>query len=329
MERGRKMRAVISSRYGTPDILQITTVPRPIPKSNEVLIKVHATTVNRTDCGFLSGTPLFVRLFIGLTHPRNTVLGNEFAGQIESVGDAVTLFKPGEKVFGFNDKSFGAHAEYLVMPEEGSLATIPDKMSYTEAAPITEGAHYALCDIRAAKIKQGQNVLINGATGGIGSAAVQIVKYYGANVTAVCDTKHINLVRSLGADVVIDYTREDFTQLDQKFDFVFDSVGKSSYGKCKPLLKPGGIYISTELGPMNENPFLAMLTPMSGGKKVLFPIPTINKEDVLLLKTMIEEGKYKPVIDDRSYPLDKIADAYRYVGLGQKTGNVVIRVTNQ
>lgn len=195
-----------------------------------------------------------------------------------------------------------------------------------EAAPITEGAHYALCDIRAANIKSGQIVLVYGATGAIGSAAVQLLKYFGAKVTAVCDTKNMELVKSLGADLVIDYIRQDFTKTDQLFDFVFDSVGKSSFGQCKPLLTKKGIYISTELGKRSENIFLALFTPVLAGKKVLFPIPTISKEDVIFLKELVESGHYKPVID-RKYSLDQIVDAYKYVETGQKTGNVVITMT--
>jgi NADPH:quinone reductase-like Zn-dependent oxidoreductase len=202
---------------------------------------------------------------------------------------------------------------------------MPVNLTYNEAAPITEGAHYALCDIRAAKIGPGQNVLINGGTGAIGSAAVQIAKYLGARVTAVCDTKNIDLLKSLGADVVIDYKKEDFTTIGGTFDVVFDAVGKSSFGKCKPLLGSKGIYMSTELGPGWQNPFLALVTPLIGGKKVLFPIPEISKKDVEFLKELVEKGHFRPVID-RSYPLEQIVEAHRYAETGMKTGNVVITV---
>ena len=211
------------------------------------------------------------------------------------------------------------------MHENGTIATIPAGLSYYEAAPITEGGHYALCDIRAAKVCSGQNILIYGATGAIGSAAVQLIKHLGATVTAVCNTQNVGLVKSLGADVVIDYTKEDYTKAGQIFDFVFDAVGKSSFGKCKPVLSKKGIYISTELGKHSENIFLALITPLFGGRKVLFPIPTISKADVIFLKELVEAGKYKPVID-RSFSLDQIVEAYRYVETGQKTGNVVITV---
>lgn len=318
-----RMKAIVYTQYGPPEVARLTEVVKPIPKDNEVLIKVRTTTVNRTDCGFRSAEYFIVRFFSGLFSPKNKILGNEFAGEIETVGKEVTSFRPGDKVFGYNDKTFGAHAEYMVMPEKDAITTMPENVSFEQAAAITEGAHYALCDIRATKIRSGQKFLINGATGGIGSAAVQLVKYFGAEVIAVCATKHVELVRSLGADEVIDYTKQDFTKIAKEVDVVFDAVGKSSFGKCKPILKKGGIYISTELGYLSQNIFLAMITPFLGGKKVLFPIPTISKKDVIFLKELVEAGKYRPVID-RSYPLEQVTEAYRYVETGQKTGNVVV-----
>jgi NADPH:quinone reductase-like Zn-dependent oxidoreductase len=317
------MRAIVYTKYGPPEVAQLQEVAKPVPADHEVLVKVQATTVNRTDCGFRSAEYFIVRFFSGLFRPKNKILGNEFAGEIEAVGKDVKSFRPGDKVFGYNDTRFGAHAEYLTMPEPGPITTMPENVSFQEAAAITEGAHYALCDIRAAKIQKGQHFLINGATGGIGSAAVQLVKYFGAEVTAVCDTKNVELVKSLGANEVIDYTGQDFTRINKLFDVVFDAVGKSSFRKCRPLLRKKGIYISTELGYLAQNPFLALLTPLFRGKKVLFPIPTISKEDVIFLKELVETGHYKPVID-RSYPLVQIVDAYRYVESGQKIGNVVI-----
>lgn len=319
------MKAVVYTQYGPPEVVQLAEIPKPVPKDNEVLIKVHATTVNRTDCGFRSAEYFIVRFFSGLLRPKNQVLGNEFAGEIEAVGKNVTTFKPGDEVFGYNDENFGAHAEYMVMREQGAITTMPATMTYNEAAPLTEGGHYALCDIIAAKVQFGHKVLVNGATGAIGSAAVQLLKSFDVEVSAVCATKNVELVRSLGADTVIDYTKQDFTKLNETFDFIFDAVGKSSFGKCRPLLKRNGIYISTELGYLSQNPFLAIITPLFGGKKLMFPIPTISKEDVVFLKKLAEAGKYKPVID-RYYPLEQIEDAYRYVETGQKTGNVVITV---
>ncbi len=325
------MKAVVYTKYGPPDVLKLKEVAKPIPKDNEVLIKIHATTVNRTDCGFLKAKPFFARLMIGLIKPKNTILGNEFAGEIEAIGKDVTTFKVRDKVFGFDGDNFGAHAEYVTKPEDSVITTMPENMTYEQAAPSNEGAHYALNDIRKAKVKKGQRVLVNGATGAIGSAAVQLLKYFDADVTAVCKGKDFELAKSLGADKLIDYTKEDFTKDKQKYDFVFDSVGKSSFAKCKRLLKPGGIYISTELGYMAQNPFLALITfvfgsvPMQAGKKVLFPIPKHTRENISFIKKLIDTRKYKPIID-RSYPFEKIVEAYKYVEKGQKTGNVVITV---
>jgi NADPH:quinone reductase-like Zn-dependent oxidoreductase len=319
------LKAIIHTQYGPPEVLQLKELPKPKPKDNEVLIKVHATTVNRTDCGFRSAEYFISRFFSGLFKPKNQILGNEFAGEIAEIGNAVTLYKPGDKVFGYNDITFSAHSEYMTIAEDSPITTMPTSLTFEEAAPITEGAHYALCDIRAAKITRGQKVLVNGATGAIGSAAVQLINYFGAEVTAVCDTKNIALVKSLGAHLVIDYTQQDFTKLDTTFDVVFDAVGKSSFSKCKPILKENGIYISTELGYMAQNPFLALITPLFGGKKLLFPLPTINKKDVEFLKELVESKKFKPVID-KYYPLEQILEATRYVETGQKIGNVVIVV---
>lgn len=322
----KKMRAIINTEYGPPEVVKLMEVDKPAPKDNEVLIKVYATTVNRTDCGFRSAEYFIVRFFSGLFRPKNKTLGNEFAGEIEAIGKDVTSFNIGDKVFGYNDTKFGAHAEYMTMAENEAITTMPGNLTYEEAAPITEGGHYALCDIRAAKIKSGQNILIYGGTGAIGSAAVQLVKYFGAKVTAVCDSKNVELLKSLGADVVIDYTKQDFTKIRQTFDVVFDAVGKSSFAQCKQLLNKRGIYMSTELGKNSENIFLALITPIFGGKKVLFPIPTISKEDVIFLKELVASDKYKPVID-RRYTLEQIVEAYKFVETGQKTGNVVITLT--
>ena len=319
------MKAVVHTKYGPPEVLQIKEVEKPVPKDKEVLIKVYATTVNRTDCGFRSAEYFISRLFSGLFKPKNQILGNEFAGVIEEIGEGVSLFTIGDRVFGYNDTKFGAQAEYMTMGENEAIVTMPDNLSFEEAAPITEGAHYALHDIRAAKVKSGQNVMVYGATGAIGSAAVQLLKCFGANVTAVCNTKSVDLLKSLGADEVIEYQTQDFTKTDTRFDLVFDAVGKSSFGKCKMLLKEKGIYISTELGKNGENIFYALITPLFGGKKVLFPLPTISKEDVFFLKGLVEAGKFKPVID-RKYSLEQIVEAAKYVETGQKTGNVVITV---
>ena len=320
------MKAIVYTKYGPPEVAQLMEVNKPIPKDNELLIKVYASTVNRTDSGFRSAEYFISRFWSGLLRPKYTILGCEFAGVIEETGKEVTLFKKGDNVFGYNDKTCGGHGEYLTIAENDAITFLPTNLNFYEAAPITEGAHYALNDIKAAKVKSGQHVLIYGATGSIGSAAVQLLKYMGAMVTAVCNTKNITLVKSLGADNVIDYQTQDFTKTEQRFDFIFDAVGKSSFGQCKPLLNKKGIYISTELGKNAENIFFALITPIFGGKKVLFPIPTINKEDIIFFKELVEKGVYKPVID-RYYKLEEITEAYRYVETGQKTGNVVIKIT--
>lgn len=319
------MKAAVHTRYGPPEVVRISEVEKPTTKDNEVLVKVHATTVNRTDCGYRAAKPFILRFFTGLVRPRATVLGTEFAGVVEAVGSGVRSFEVGDRVFGYTERPFGAHAEYLSISEDGSLATMPANVTYQEAAASTEGSHYALSQIKAARIQSGQDVLVNGATGGIGSAAVQLLKSLGANVTAVCDTDNVELVRGLGADRVIDYTAEDFTRDEQTYDVVLDSVGKSSFGRCKRLLKPGGTYLSSELGPLAQNPIFALIPSLRGGKKVMFPIPKHDQEMVRYFKELIESGEFKPVID-RMYPLDQIVEAYRYVETGQKTGNVVISV---
>jgi NADPH:quinone reductase-like Zn-dependent oxidoreductase len=319
------MKAAIHTKYGSPEVVQVMEVDKPVPNEKELLLKVMATTVNRTDCGFRSAEYFISRFFSGLFKPKNTILGNEFAGIVEAIGKAVTQFKIGDKVFGYNDKTFGAHAEYMTIAEDDPVTTLPSNANFEEAVAITEGGHYALCDIKAAKVKAGQNVLVYGATGAIGSAAVQLIKNLGATVTAVCNTKNVNLVKALGADVVIDYTKNDYAKAGQTFDFVFDAVGKTSFGACKPVLNKNGIYISTELGKHSENIFLALFTSLFSTKKVMFPIPTITKADVIHLKQLVETGKYKPVID-KHYTLNQIIDAYKYVESGQKIGNVIIRL---
>jgi NADPH:quinone reductase-like Zn-dependent oxidoreductase len=319
------MKAIVSAKYGPPDILQLKDLPKPTPRDDEVLIRVHATTVNRTDCGFLRGKPYFVRFVSGLLRPKRTVLGSEFAGEVEEVGKGVKTIATGDRVFGYSGVRFGAHAEYMTMPEQSMMTTMPAGLSFEEAAPSTEGAHYALNNIRRANVRSGQRVLVYGATGAIGSAAVQLVKHFGADVTAVCNTRNLALVKSLGADSVIDYTKEDFTKDGTEYDFVFDAVGKSSYGDCKKLLKPRGIYCSTELGLLYQNLFLTLWTARFASKKVIFPIPKDSKEDAIFFRELIEAGKFRPVVD-RRYPLEQIVEAYKYVEKGQKTGNVVLTV---
>ena len=319
------MRAIVYSKYGPPEVAVLMEVSKPKPKDNEALVKVYSSTVNRTDAGFRSAEYFISRFWTGLLRPKYQILGCEFAGIIEEIGQRVTTFKKGDKVFGFNEKTCGGHAEYLTISETDAVTYMPDNLSFDEAAALAEGAHYALVDIRAAKIERGQNVLVYGATGAIGSAAVQLLKHFGAIVTAVCNTKNIGLVKSLGADTVIDYQTQDFTKTEDRFEFIFDAVGKSSFGQCKPLLTAKGIYISTELGKNGENLLFALTTPLGGGKKLLFPIPSITKQDVIFLKELVEKGEFKPVIDS-FYRLDQIVEAYKYVESGQKTGNVIIKI---
>jgi len=319
------MKAMVYTRYGPPEVVQLQEVNLPTVKTNDVRIKIRATTVNRTDCGFRSANYFISRFFSGLLKPKINILGCEFAGEIESVGRDVSNFKPGDRVFGYDDTRFGGHGEYKVMAASGALATIPEGMEYTVAAALTEGSHYALGNIRAARIKQGDTVMVYGATGAIGSAAVQLLKHFGAYVVAVSNTKNVGLVASLGADEVIDYQTQNFTETTHRFNFIFDAVGKRSFRQCKPLLKSKGIYISTELGKNSENIGLALFTPMSGGRKVLFSLPTISRDDVLLIRELASFGSFTPVID-RTYPLEQLIEAYRYAETGQKTGNIVITV---
>ncbi len=317
------MKAIVHTTYGPPEVASLQEVPKPFPKDNEILVKVYASTVNRTDAGFRSAEYFISRFWSGLFKPKFQTLGCEFAGVVEDTGELVTTFRKGDKVFGFNDKSFGGHGEYLTIAESAAVTMIPDGLPFTEAAPITEGAHYAMNTIKAAKVEKGQHVMVYGATGAIGSAAVQLLKHFGAIVTAVCNTKNVDLVKSLGADTVVDYQAQDFTKTGTRFQFIFDAVGKSSFNQCKPLLTDKGVYISTELGKNGENVFYALVTPLLGGKRVLFPIPVIDKDEVIFFKGLVESGAFRPVID-RHYTIDQIVEAYKYVESGQKTGNVVL-----
>ncbi|MFC5216558.1 NAD(P)-dependent alcohol dehydrogenase [Streptomyces coerulescens] len=319
------MKAAVHSRYGPPDVVRIAEVDRPAVGEDDVLVRVHATTVNRTDCAYRAAKPFFMRALTGLARPRRVVLGTEYAGVVEAAGSGVTSFGVGDRVFGYNEGAFGAHAEYLAVPQGGAIAVMPDALTFEEAAPGTEGAHYALAFLRVARVRAGQDVLVHGATGGIGSAAVQLLKHHGATVTAVCDTARLELVKGLGADRLVDYTAQDFTVDEQRYDAVFDAVGKSTFGRCRRLLKPGGLYLSSELGPGWQNVLLPLVTAVFRGRRVKFPFPQQNQEIVRQIGELIKAGGLRPVID-RRYPLEQIVDAYRYVETGQKTGNVVITV---
>ena len=322
------MKAAIRTGYGPPGILKVNEIDMPVPRKNEVLIRVHAATVNRTDCGILLGNPFIIRFFTGLLKPSMPVTGTDFAGTVQETGSEVRSFKVGDRVWGFNDNGSGSHAEFLTFPESSGISTIPEGLSFELAAASAEGAHYAFNFINKIKLKPGQKVLVNGASGAIGSAAVQFLNYFDAEVTAVCDTANLEMVKSLGVDRVVDYTATDFTRDEQQYHYVLDAVGKSSFGKCKPLLLPGGIYISSELGPGMENLYLPLISAVKGGKKVIFPLPLNIRRSLHFIRDLIEKGKFRPVID-RHYPLEKIAEAFEYVASGRKSGNVVIRMDNQ
>src|SRR5580700_11261102 len=316
------MRAVVFDRYGPPEALRLAEVERPVPKENEVLVKVRATTVNRTDTGVRQGKPFFSRFISGFPRPRWKILGTEVAGEVEAAGPAVTEFTTGDQVFGVNAWRFGAHAEFVCMRERAALAHKPADMSFEEAAAVCDGAILALGCLRPAELRKGKTILVYGASGSIGTAAVQLAKYFGADVTAVCGTKNLELVKNLGADQVIDYTREDFTTNGQTYDAIFDAVGKHSFRRSRGSLNPGGIYLATD---DLRNLLLAQWTRF-GDKKVIFPIPPrYTKRDVLFLKGLMEAGQYRAVIDKR-YPLAEVVEANRYVDTGQKTGNVVLTV---
>jgi len=318
------MKAIVYQKYGSPDVLQLKEVAKPTPKDNEVLIKIHATTVTSGDVRLRKADPFMTRFIFGLIKPKITILGVDLSGVIESVGKDVKLFKKGDKVFGSSfDYGLGAYAEYKCLPENALLAIKPANMTYEEAAPVFFGAHTALHFLKKGKIKSGQKVLIYGASGALGTSAVQLAKYFGAEVTGVCSTKNLELVKSLGADKVIDYTKEDYIK-SATYDIIFDAVGKSSFSGCVKSLKKKGFYLRAvhlTLPPLIRG----IWTNMTSSKKVIGGVASEHTEDLLFLKKLCEEGKLKPVID-RIYPLEQIAEAHRYVEKGHKKGNVVITV---
>jgi NADPH:quinone reductase-like Zn-dependent oxidoreductase len=317
------MRAVVHEKYGPPDVLRLEHVERPVPNEDQVLVRIHATTVNRTDCGLRSADPFITRFFTGLRRPKRKILGMELAGEVEAVGDAVTGFEVGDQVFGVN--GHGTHAEFVCLRESAPLAHKPAGMTFEEAAAVCDGASLALACLRKGDVRKGTSILVYGASGSVGTAGVQLAKHFGADVTAVCNTKNVELVASLGADEVVDYTREDFTRNGKTYDVVFDAVGKHSFRRCRRSLKPGGTYIETDIGFLWHVPVLALLTRWIGDKRVRMGIVRYTKSDVLFLKELIEAGEYRAVID-RRYPLEDVVEATRYVELGQKTGNVVLTV---
>lgn len=328
------MKAIVYTEYGPPDVLHLQEVEKPTPQDNELLIKVHAAPVNFGDLtarNFKAISPrkfnmpflfwLPARISFGFSKPKKKILGSEFAGEIEAVGKAVKQFKKGDSVFGYPGMNFGAYAEYLCMPEDGLVALKPPQISYEEAAAIPYGALTALNLLRKVNIQPGQKVLINGASGGIGSYAVQLAKHFGAEVTGVCGTPRMELVKALGADKVMDYTREDFTRSSEKYDLIFDILGKSSFSACKRVLKPEGRYLLASF--KMKQLFQMLWTSRMGGQKVICALSTEKKEDLLFIKELIEAGKIKSIVD-RCYPLEQAADAHRYVETGHKQGSVVV-----
>ena len=318
------MKAVVYDRYGPPEVQRLEEVDRPVPQGDEVLVKIHATTVTRTDCGIRAGKPFFVRFIFGLLRPKQRILGTELAGEVTAVGAKVTEFAVGDQVFG-STAAFksGTHAELVCMRESDPLAHMPAGVAMVDAAAASDGAILALMCLNSVHLHSGQTLLVYGASGSIGSAGVQLAKHFGAHVTAVCKTRNVELVRSLGADSVIDYTREDFTKNGQAYDVIFDAVGKQSFSRCRDSLKSGGAYVATD---GLENVFLALWTSRIGDKKVLFPVPPpYTKKNVLFLKQLMEAGDYRPVVD-RCYPLADVVEATRYVETEQKVGNVVLTI---
>jgi NADPH:quinone reductase-like Zn-dependent oxidoreductase len=314
------MRAVVYERYGPPDVLRLEEVERPAPAEDEVLVRIHATTVNRTDCGLRSAEYVITRYFTGLLRPKRGMAGSEFAGEVEGVGAAVTEFRPGDRVFGLRQ---GANAEFLCVREGGAVAHMPAGMTFDEAAAVGDGALTALTFLRRAEVRPGERIVVYGASGSIGTAAVQLARHFGAHVTAVCNTKNVGLVRSLGPDEVVDYLAEDFTRSGETYDVVFDAVGKLSFRRCRRSLRPGGRYATT--GNLRENLFWFLWTRRIGDKKAILAGARFTKEDLLFLKSLIEADEYRAVVD-RRYPLEDVVEATRYVETGEKTGNVVLTV---
>ena len=323
------MKAIIYTKYGPPEVLQLKEIEKPIPKENEVLVKVHATTVTATDCVFRRGEPKFSRLFTGLTKPKNQILGSEFAGEIEAVGKEVKLFKAGDKVIG-TTPGYGSYSEYICLPEEKStLAKMSSNKSYEEAIACCDGFLTALPFLRdKGKIQKGNSVLIIGASGSVGSAAVQIAKYFGAEVTGVCSTSSKNLVKSIGADKVIDYTKEDFTKSGETYDIIFDLVGKTTFSQCKNSLKENGKFLEAAI-TLRIFPSVLWTSIFSKKKAMIMATglrpPAERTKDLNFITELVETGKIKPIID-KIFPLEKIAEAHSYVDKGHKKGNVVISI---
>jgi NADPH:quinone reductase-like Zn-dependent oxidoreductase len=320
------MKAIVYKKYGSPEVFEPMDLAKPVPRPNEVLIKVLATTVTSADCMMRRGDFMLSRILLGINKPKKKyqILGTEFSGKIEEVGNKVGKFKPGDEVYAFRGFGTGCYAQYKCMDENGSLAIKPGNVEFPEAASVVDGATTALFFLKEkANIQKGQKVLINGASGSIGTFAVQLGKYFGAEVTGVCSTGNIELVKSLGADKVVDYTKEDFAKTGDTYDIIFDTVGKSTFGYSKRALKPKGKYISTVM--TFKLIIQSLLTKPGNKKKVIFAM-SLNKTEALnYLRTLIEEGKLKTIID-RQYPLEELREAHAYVEKGHKKGNVIISV---
>jgi len=320
------VKAVVQDRYGPPEVLRIEEVERPVPKDDELLIRVRASTVTQTDTHARRADLFLWRLVFGLRRPRSRTLGVELAGEVVAVGSAVRQFKVGDEVFGHPSTLFGAHAEYVCLSERAALALKPAGMSFEEAAAVCDGASQALDTLRQADVREGRRLVIYGASGSLGSAAVQLAKHFGAHVTAVCGTDHVELVRSLGADEVVDYRQQDFTKNGQTYDAIIDAVGKYSFRRGRRSLKPGGIYVATDGGRfMVETIALLVMTRWVGSKRVRSGIGRRRKEDVLFLKELIEAGEFRAVVD-RRYPMDQAVEAHRYVEAWHRAGNVVLTI---
>ena len=323
------MRAILAAKYGDPDVLEIQEVEKPSPKDNDVLIRIESTIVAFSDCVFREGKPFISRLFTGFIKPKQ-IPGDVFAGVVESTGKAVTRFKAGDEVYGSSGSFLGTNAEYIALSEDEAIVAKPKNITHEEAAAISEGALTALPFLRdSGKIKNGHKVLINGASGGVGVSAVQLAKYFGADVTAVCGPHNIELVKSLGADRAIDYTQTDFTESGEKYDIIFDAVAKSSFSRCKKVLSAEGIYLTTvpSAGIMASMLFTSFSKRKAGFAATGLRKPSEKREDLNLLNTIIEAGKLKAVIG-RTFSLERIADAHRYVETGHKTGNAAIAVSH-
>jgi NADPH:quinone reductase-like Zn-dependent oxidoreductase len=319
------MKTIWRNTYGGPETLSVRDVPLPEPGPGELVVRVRATTVNRTDCGALWGKPYIFRFFVGWPRPTHVATGSDFAGEVTAVGSGVSRFAVGDRVMGFDDNCIGTHAQYVRLSDKTAMVRIPDGVAFEAAAAAMEGAHYARNFLNKVKLQAGDEVLVYGATGAIGSAAIPLLKHLGMRVTAVCAKEHHRTIAARGADVVLDYTQDDWKKNlhGQKFPLFFDAVGKQTLGQVRDLLRPDGVYISSELGPWAQNIWYALLAPLMRGPKVLFPLPLDIPASLELVVPLLASGQFIPLID-RSYPLEEIQQAFVYVASGQKIGNVIL-----